>query len=555
MGRLFAGLLCCGLAAADAVIVTKAMTASTIAEVFVTEHAVRVELEIGVADFRGFCSLLPDELHERLGYPREPWAGRLQRFLDQDWVVRADGKPLAGRLKRLRGQARVQRDEITGEPLGEDGEGVLFAEIEYPLEVRPTSLTLRPPMTDAGVTANIGFVVYHQGLPVNDFRYLAGAETLDLDWSDPWYSQFRNRNLRRRYYAPVQAFLYVEPFEVRQEVIARPRDLQQWIDLGLAGKKVLRAEEQAGLKQKVAAFLARKNPVHVDGRPVEMRLDRIHFVRRSLRRTGVIDPPEDLDVAAATLGVIFFAPTPGLPQQVTMRWELWAPRIRSLPTVATDEAGGMPSTLTPDDPVLTWRNFLRNPSTRALVALDPPRAPTRVPYPSLAAVAAAGFLFWRRRRRAAAVALVLAVVLVFVPVAPASTLTKADAGGVLSGLLKNVYRAFDRREESLVYDRLARSMAGDLLPTVYLQTRQSMELENQGGARVTVQQVELVGFTHEAAAKGFVTDCTWNVAGSVGHWGHLHRRTNQYRATVRVQPVDGVWKITELELLDEVRLP
>ncbi len=42
--------------------------------------------------------------------------------------------------------------------------------------------------------------------------------------------------------------------------------------------------------------------------------------------------------------------------------------------------------------------------------------------------------------------------------------------------------------------------------------------------------------------------------GSVGHWGHLHQRRNQYEAILTVKPVDGVWKITDLELLGEERL-
>ena len=68
--------------------------------------------------------------------------------------------------------------------------------------------------------ANVGFIVYDRGIPVNDFRYLSRVETLDLDWEDPWYSRFRNRNLVRQYDAPLSVFLYVEHFEVRQEVCA-----------------------------------------------------------------------------------------------------------------------------------------------------------------------------------------------------------------------------------------------------------------------------------------------------------------------------------------------
>ncbi len=51
-----------------------------------------------------------------------------------------------------------------------------------------------------------------------------------------------------------------------------------------------------------------------------------------------------------------------------------------------------------------------------------------------------------------------------------------------------------------------------------------------------------------------MADCKWNVSGSVGHRGHVHTRTNQYEAELRVQPVDGVWKVTNLQVLQEERL-
>jgi hypothetical protein len=42
--------------------------------------------------------------------------------------------------------------------------------------------------------------------------------------------------------------------------------------------------------------------------------------------------------------------------------------------------------------------------------------------------------------------------------------------------------------------------------------------------------------------------------GSVGHRGHIHIRKNQYEADIAVEPVDGAWKITSLELLEEKRI-
>jgi hypothetical protein len=557
------------------------MTATTIAEIFVDEGSVRVELEIGLADLEAFRDLMPDELYEGMGNEPEALSVRAERFFRQGLIIRAGGgEPIAGEVARIVPRRRIRRDEITGEPLPADDqeqELVVFAELVYPLEGRPATISLRPPTAGVGsfTAASIGFVVYHRGLPVNDFRYLAREETLDLDWEDPWYSQFRNRNLWRWYRAPLQGFLYVDHFEVRKEIIARPRDLQQWVDLGIEGRAVIRAEEQGALKAKVADFLAGLNPVTIDGKRCEPVLDRIHFIRRSLRTTGVVDPPEDLPAISATLGVIFVYPITALPQEVTMEWELFSDRIAEVPVVATDEAGGMPSTVSADEPVLTWRNFLKNPIAPTLVDLAPPPAPPRVSIPLLSvacAVLVAGVALrfvgnarrWSRRAVATAGLLTLGVVLLWplarvtvaVPFAPAARVSDADARTVVSGLLRNIYRAFDYREEGTIYDTLARSTSGELLTQVYLETRRSLELRNQGGARAKVTDVEMLDAetANLEGDVGFETQCTWNVAGSVGHWGHIHQRRNQYEAVFTVRPVDGVWKITKLELLSEQRL-
>jgi hypothetical protein len=130
------------------------------------------------------------------------------------------------------------------------------------------------------------------------------------------------------------------------------------------------------------------------------------------------------------------------------------------------------------------------------------------------------------------------------------------AGEIVKGLLHNIYRGFDFRDEGTIYDILDRSVAGDLLTRIYLETRRSLELASQGGARAKVKEIELlkVASTDLGGERGFEARCTWNVAGSVGHWGHIHRRTNQYEAEFTVRPVDGRWKITDMEVLQEERL-
>ncbi len=577
-------LVVCPEVVADAIVNSQAMTASTIAEIFIEENLIRVELELGVGDLKSFRNIMPDELHERLGYAPAPLSDRIQRFFAEDWIICADGgEPLVGRLVRLEPGRRIVRDEITGEPLPvqpEDDEVVVRCEFHYSLPTHPAMLSIRAPIdAETGfASASIGFVVYHLSLPVNDFRYLGQEETLDLDWGDPWYSGFRNRNLRRQFDAPLSAFLYIEHLEVRKEIVVRPKDLQDWLDLGLEGKQIITIAEQEPLKRRVAEFLAGRGPVLIDGQRVDPTLDRIQFIRRTLRKTGVIDPPEDLAVNSATLGVIFVYPTEGLPQKVTMEWDLFNERIAKVQTVATDEAGGLAYTVTPDDPVLTWQNFLTHPTIPAMLAVAPPPAPLRLPV-FIVSLALAGFfgaslLAGSRRRKRDGVfprTLIAACVLaaagtllglpfaratVAIPLMAPSTLSEHDAKEVLASLLNNVYRAFDWRDESVIYDRLALSIAGDLLSEVYLQTRRSMELEGQGGARVKVDAVDILdGDTEDVTESGgFVYRCRWNASGSVGHWGHIHRRTNQYEAVFTVEPIEGRWRIAAIDLREERRI-
>ena len=86
--------------------------------------------------------------------------------------------------------------------------------------------------------------------------------------------------------------------------------------------------------------------------------------------------------------------------------------------------------------------------------------------------------------------------------------------------------------------------------------QRALQLENQGGARTKVKEVELVGsdIMPSGPGSGFAATCQWTVLGSVGHWGHIHQRRNRYEAELTIQPVDGAWKLTGLELLGEERL-
>jgi len=555
-------------AAADAIVRSTAMFADTIAEYYVEEDHVRLELEIGQADIASFRNLLPDQIFQQLGYGDEPLKERLNRFMNQDMAIFHRGEPLPGFVRDMGPATRPRRDEITGEELPtpeEEAVVVIGATLIFPFEGKPEALTLMAPATTG--LANIGFVLYHLGIAVNDFRFLASGYEVRLDWEDAWYSTFPQRALQRQYYSPMTGFIYVEPFEVRKEIIVRPYDIQQWVDLGLEGQDMIRVDQQEEIKRKVVEFLDPHFKVKIDDVPVEGTLDRVNFLRRTLTASTVIDD-QDIELLPATLGIIYVFPTSGLPQSVEMEWDIFSEKMQRVPSASVDQAGPLPVILEPDYNILRWDNYLKHPDIPTLVDIQSPPD-------IIQKVAAWGqwimlglsllllvYIFRSRKARSSlpvtaltvfAICALLAIFLVYQNLQ--SRLNPERLDQLVGGLLHNVYRAFDYRGEEVIYDVLAQSASGDLLTDIYLETRRGLELASQGGARVKVKDIELMeSVLIDSQGDSLTVESRWSVFGSVGHWGHIHQRKNGYHARLKISEIDGAWKLTGLEILEEERL-
>ena len=242
----------------------------------------------------------------------------------------------------------------------------------------------------------------------------------------------------------------------------------------------------------------------------------------------------------------------------------------------TDPAGPFPYDLEPDDNVLKWTNYLKTyniPTVDKIMVSDAHRGKL-VPIGSLFCAALllpfAFSAFSRSKKsqpvKAQVLIIVLLVISMFalfpawqVPMSTvrASQMSEEDSKAIVLSLLKNVYRAFDFREEEDVYDKLAISVSGDLLTEVYLQSRKSMIIEQAGGAQAKVKQVEVseTDVKESGKQKGALDIRTkWTAVGSVGHWGHIHTRQNVYDAILTLAVADGSWKITGIELLEEKRV-
>ena len=567
-------LLATTSALADAIMRSNAMFANTIAEFYVEDGYVRLELEIGSEDVGSFRNLLPDALYQRLDFGDVPLQERLLKFAAEDMPVLVDGERLAGAVTSIGPATRPLRDDVTGEelPTPEDQATVVIqATLIFSFDERPDSLTLMAPR-ETGL-ANIGFVLYHKGVAVNDFRYLTSGVTVNFDWEDAWYSSFPDRAMRRQYYSPMTGFIYVEPYEVRKEIIVRPSDIQNYIDLGLEGVTTIPAERHDEIKQKVVEFLGRHFPVKIDGEAVNGTVDRVNFLKRTLRSSVVVDN-QDLDLLSATMGIIYVFPTDGLPQLVEMEWDLFSDKSPMIPVATVDQAGPLPVILEADFATLRWENFLKFPELPTLTDIElPPTALQQIAgWGRWLALIISVFLLTQILRTlsrtravsrpiaistisAIAAMSVLAITALFFHQHRQVAMNEERVEQLVGNLLHNVYRAFDYRGEEVIYDVLERSVSGELLTDIYLETQKSLELANQGGARVKVKATE-VGSAQLVARDGNLLTIAsdWKVFGSVGHWGHIHQRINGYRANLEISEIDGVWKLTGLEILDEQRL-
>jgi hypothetical protein len=581
-------LLRAGPSEADWINLTGAENAPNIAEIYVEQDRIRVQLEICIQDLMEFAELIPDDF---FGQPIPGRPGQAERtgiFAREKFQIITDvGQNLAAEVALVEPRMRIERPSpfagtinpytrqtIPGPP---EDKRVLYVELSYPFEGQPKSLAFIPPLDEKGLPqVSIGFLCYHLGVPVVDFRHLSVRNVLRLDWEDPWYSEFEAKQLKRTLQSGVRTYLYIEPYEVRQEILVRVKDLMAWMAFDLRGGEWIEKDEFNPLREQVGRFFLERENVRIDGKRLKPILDRTAFVESSTLRSRFIEIPERVPLNTAMVGVIITYLTDGIPQEVTAEWNLFSDRVQKVTARMTDPAGPFPYDLEPGDNVLKWTNYLKTYTIPTVEHVEVASRHRGVLVP-VGSVACLGLLLpagWglRRRRRAGKparamlglVGILVAGALILIPVlqvsvgrARAGQVAEEDAKAILHGLLENIYRAFDFRDESDVYDKLAISASGDLLTDIYLEHRRSMAIQQAGGAQGKVMYIEILAAEvadsqdHDGA---LAFRAQWSILGTVGHWGHIHTRQNRYDAILTLAPVDGAWKLIDLELIEEQRM-
>ena len=466
-------------------------------------------------------------------------------------------------------------------------------ELEIKYDAPPEFLTLEQQMVAEGVLLPSELkVVVKQAGAENSYRKMLKPgipATFRFDWENPplspeaskeewdtWFDNQEEEVLGIVSYGSVYSFIYITDREVRHEVLIPLATLTTMMDFERADSAFLTVEEQVVAAKKIKAFFSSGNPVTIDGVTVKPLFDRVDFYGLDFRDFAKQPEARRVSMASGRVGVIMEYPAKSPPQVVTVAWDKFSEMIRSVDAVVfahKDVQSAKFSTFLKNN---TYRWEAKNapplPEITDVDLKDPryfaPPATFGLPILTLGCLLAALILipFTFASRKWLAVACILtgvglmttqtAVVELPDPFEPTGTIRINDmtSDRVFDQLHTNLFRAFDYTQEEDVYDALAVSVDGPLLRKLYLQLNNSLRIEEEGGAIAHIEQVErLSGDRQELpfVKDGFRYRSKWNIVGTIEHWGHIHQRTNQYDAQFDVQIVDGDWKLTSMEILDQ----
>ena len=371
----------------------------------------------------------------------------------------------------------------------------------------------------------------------------------------------------------LQGYVYVEPFEIRKEFAFRLTVFPDW---QARATESLDTAAQEKLLKEVTVQLVEACPLVIDGRQAEFDFSLIRFVQVSPDLGVVKDTRPSIPVGEAMIAAVFTTPREAYPAELTLKWNFFPHPDLIIPAHFVAKEGRGSYVFTKDAREHSW--LVPRDKTPSLVPVPVPvdiaLAPRLlIPVWSLILLGLAlisGFAGRFAKGGGQVVAGSLAGVLLVAslvawgwggfsirePGSDVPVVREDQATEIVNALLINMYHAFDHRDESKVYDVLDASVNGPLLERVYIDVLRGLQFEDGDGPRVKIAHLDLRQTHPEPldGEEGFRCDTEWVAVGNVVHWGHSHTRLNKYHAWITVKPVDGTWKVTNLEIVEEGRI-
>ncbi len=423
----------------------------------------------------------------------------------------------------------------------------------------------------------------------------------------------RSQTLGITSYGETYAFLYLEPEETRLEILIPLATIAGSLEMKLKPDGVLDLEEQQEMKEPIRKLLEEQISLSVDGEALAPILDRLDFFGVAFRDFSQRAEPGKISIANARIGIILRYPRPSLAKTGLLKWNLFNQYLYQANLAVIEGDKTKKETLRkiekqnefawqfpelPDDSVEKQKRAQRAKILE--VNFQPGSSPYRylrwLMLPLFILQVYILVIIWRvlnsgsgyfsKKSVYKAFLFYSAIVLMFTPnyfihealsdvinqtIKP--QIHEKKFPQITETLLTEIYAAFNKRDEKQIFSRLEEVVDGELLRTLYLEIRQSMTIEEQGGAVARAGKVKLVSCVpaekkdlkskHDVNSSEdprenhtYRLKCKWEVPGSVEHWGHLHQRTTSYVALLAIAPRKTEknayqWKLTEIELLNQ----
>ncbi len=525
---------------ADWINLTGAETSQNIAEIYILDDHVRVKLEVYVGDLEKFEELVPDEWLKDSSRERASLEQRMHTFATERLQFVTDkGVKLPAKLELIERRQRVDRvsayagmvNPMTRQRVRQApaDKRVLYAEIVYPFDDNPISLQIIPPLDEQGiVTANIGFVAYHQAVPITDFRYLGQAAKLNINWQDPWYTKFVNKNLSRHHKYPLMLYLYVEPRQVRLESLLRISDISELTSFNPDDIQLNAEEKRQQLQAHIKNYYAANGSLQIDGKLLEPESIRVEFLTISLKGLKVIENTSVVDESSLLVGISQQFYIEALPQKIESSWQFFNQRIDRIPVTVTDPVGPLMNLIDKDDPEFGWQNFLKKYSDAVLAPVDVDTGwSINIPYLGKMKI---------------------------VNQLP----DKQQALSVVSGTLDNVRVAFIEKKS----DNLSRVL-GEIISADETTLLRADTLKNElaklfapkvtGGSIGAVQafkDLQIINVRKTDKPEGFSATIGGSANISAKHWGHVDQRQIDFQLLLDLVEDDSQWRLADLTVIN-----
>ena len=122
-------------------------------------------------------------------------------------------------------------------------------------------------------------------------------------------------------------------------------------------------------------------------------------------------------------------------------------------------------------------------------------------------------------------------------------------------MLDRIYSTVNLESPRDRYRQLADLGVDDYGEEMFLELEKSLRMAEQGGSVMEVHSTEVSEVAFRRVGTDLQIDMSWDLIGSVQHWGHIHTRKDTFTGGLRLTAVRGQWAIKSFQTTDQKRHP